>query len=178
MNHTPLAAVHGIEAVGGIALPDTSGNSKRAKPEFFLAEQPEVVGVKAQERVLVGGHPQHLLRQLLKRKQGLTLVSHQVGDVRALELNDQGRSLEISLYLVAVVKIEVDVEIGCVKDAVEEILDLVPDTGNVVFFSAHELCGARLLLLPGGWGGGNRRDSGLIKEILLEDADHVASEPV
>ena len=165
MHDSPLAAIHGIEAVGCIALPDTPGNGKRAKPEFFLAKQPEVIGIKAQVGVLVRTHFQHFLRQLLQSKQGLAFVGHQARDVRTLELHDQSRPLEIGLYLIAVIEVEVDIEICCVQDAVEEVFNLIPDGGDVVFSFAHEFwTPGYFFFLAGGAAGTTGETKALLKK--------------
>lgn len=183
MDDPAFAAVHRVESVGLLGLANLIGNGECGDTELFLAQEAEVIGVETNERMLIVVHVEDFLRKLFECEKSLALVGEQVLQIVAEEANDESRLLEVGSGFVAVNQFVFDVEVSSVQDGVEEIGEVVSDGVDVVHAIGHEaftvLTGGLFLFLGRGFGrGGSRLWPHFVEEVLLNDTDHVASEPV
>ena len=123
MNDAPLAAAHGTEVERPLRLLHPFGRGERADPKLFDAQEPVIIGVEAQPRMMVGRQPQRLHGQELERQPHLGLVGQYQIDVRAGKFHDQIGIFQVRMGVRAVQDLVLHVQIHVVEDGVEKLLE-------------------------------------------------------
>ena len=179
MDETAFAAAHRAEAERSLRLPDPLANRERPNSQLLLAQEAIVIGVEAEQGVLIRRHFENFLSELFQSEESLALVVHQEFEIRTGELDDERRLLKVAARLFAIQDLVLDVEVHGIEDCVKKIGDIIAHRFDCVFPVAHRpnrFCFLFLLrnrrLGEGGLG------AILVKEVLLDNANHVTSEPV
>jgi hypothetical protein len=97
VNHSALAAVHGIEPERSARAFDFFRSRGRAQPQLFDAQQAIVIGVERNARVIFGRQPQRFHSHMLERQQQLGAVAEQQIHIAPAEFHHHLGSLEVVL---------------------------------------------------------------------------------
>ena len=137
MQDAALAAIHRIELKGDLRLQDLLRDGQRTHPQFFNPQQPMIVGIEAQARMLVAWDAQDFHGQMLEGEHDFRLVRYQSIDVLAGEANNQIGSFEGMVRALAISDIKRDIQSGKRQDSVEESFDFRTGLSDGIFDIAH-----------------------------------------
>ena len=98
VKNAPLAAVHGAEVEWGARFLDAFRCGLRAHTQFLNPQHAMVVGVEAQEGMLLGSHSQSFGRQLLDGQKQFRFIRQQQVHILAAETDQDVWILEVRMH--------------------------------------------------------------------------------
>lgn len=114
----PLSAGHRGKEKGLLALFDLCASRLSRQAQFFNPQQPEVVRIKHDQRMILVRQPQHLHRQMLQRQQQLCLVLQQQIRFRTTKRNYYVGVLNVRVGRCPFPKFVIDIDIDSVQHQV------------------------------------------------------------
>lgn len=97
MDDAALAAAHRVEMKWRAGSLYTLRGGGSAQSQLLDSQDPEIVGVEAQQRVIFSGDAENLHRQVLQCKQHLSAIFEENIDVRPAESNHHIGVFEIGM---------------------------------------------------------------------------------
>ena len=97
VDHASFPAVHRVEAEGLACMLHLFGSRVGAQTKFRDAQHAVVVSVERKPRMVLGWHAQGFHGDLFESEQKLRFVREQQFDVRAAELDDYLRILNLGI---------------------------------------------------------------------------------
>lgn len=125
MEDPALAGVHGREEEGRMSLAHAFGGGGGAHAEFLDANAPIVVGIEADQGVILGGHAEDFHGEVLEREQELGFVFEEHADIGTREVDHEFGILEIGVAFSAGLRdINIEVETRVVDRFFQKARDL------------------------------------------------------
>ena len=122
VDDAPLAAVHRIEVERPARLLHLFGGGHGAQAQLLNPQHPIIVGVEAQQRMMLGRHAQRFHGQKLQRQQQFRFVGQQQIHVRAGELHQQIGIFQIGMQMLAFQDFVFDIQVHDGRTPCPEIL--------------------------------------------------------
>lgn len=125
MEDPALARVHGREEEGRVSLAHAFGGGGGAHAELLDANAAIVVGVEADQGVILGGHAKDFHGEMLEREQELGFVFEEHADVGTGEVDHEFGILEIGVAFGAGLRdVNIEVETRVVDRFFQKARDL------------------------------------------------------